>query len=1200
MIVRKWTHKICKKWDFLSEWQATEDACELAMEFQYYTSVHFSGSFDRQVPSTALRVRRVSFCMDIDLKIGYDDVDIFQCFTIPEAVFHDWTDKPWSLYPTSDIRVTDAFFNVPSMHHGTDDEAPVGPGHDFEENDFDDENAATTPVEEENVDLQDGDRDSGHPDPNDPQDPDSEDPTSDEDPQALHILRLARPHAFGHVDWSTYHTVLRDTARIVRMPINVLVGFHYMQARLDGLADIEEAVILQNLNDIEIGSLEKLVVFDLVMHMNHAGQRVPQAPSVTRTVRKVIPQLARTHVLTLAGVDDYCEWVQHQCVVYFNNQIWELRDQRLRDVSHGTYIKLEVPPPPPPHWNTAAAINVARDVGSLFGFPEASELASQILAAEFETSHPAAEGHPRQHKPCVIEDDVDVPMTFPTTRRQRVRRPRHDGDMHWLDQLARVFRTEAEIEVIDGPPLLYLQTWFVHHQQHPRCAVPRPLRLDNAMITWIEELRFLWRDRLDRRMPFAIHVIKPRPPQPRLQGYGCHILFEQARPPQRVAGVATHLFEGAQYDALSQFAASLPRFMRSPDIIDELALNRFCDFRHCTITVGGAPIPVAAALEVASGFSMKIRIAAPQEQLPLAPGETVEHFADIALLQLPLTSTWSKDMPIIDHMQEAPAGGPNQAHILRAEARPFAPGALLPHVTSEFVHSLHQAWTAVAWSWEEEAASTEILVWFADHAAPMPHGLQPRRLRLWPDTQQWEDAIRQVWADSIVPGAPLEFNLAEPMPPRLEPGIAAHVILIQHQREDWVTSLVTLFDAIDHAEPVPFFRRAVTTIEHIYLEHLIVTMGYADSCLLRPSQFLCRGWYHDQALLPGRPIPGRSGYSIVVHVQRTPVFAGATALMSNPNEQKAAPLQLQVHQLQIAIEKLLNQLQLLPDPDLQDSNLVENVSTTAAPPIRIPMIDIRIALEEYDKIFLLPGYHLHEGEAATAWTQTWWNCQTPVTDVWIYHDGSHRETGAGAAAVAFLRCADDHWVFGGVVSVQLPAATTSYGAELRGGMLAVQFGIDILKVTTLNQATPPNVRLLHDNTSVGNQIFGNWNAKADFLVAGIGRHLLIYAEHRFGNTWTTQYVAGHQGDIGNELADRIAGFAAESNPIGDANEWLQAILEPQFGQQAAWFWIFLQSTIPGLVGWLGLMPSTPAHKLAFQGGLAPVEYPTCTIEPWLF
>ena len=143
----------------------------------------------------------------------------------------------------------------------------------------------------------------------------------------------------------------------------------------------------------------------------------------------------------------------------------------------------------------------------------------------------------------------------------------------------------------------------------------------------------------------------------------------------------------------------------------------------------------------------------------------------------------------------------------------------------------------------------------------------------------------------------------------------------------------------------------------------------------------------------------------------------------------------------------------------------------------------------------------------------------------------------------------------------------------------MQFGIDILKVTTLNQATPSTVRLLHDNTSVGNQIFGQWNANADFHIAGIGRHLLIYAEHRFGNPWITQYVAGHQGDIGNELADSIAGLAADGHPSGDANDWLQTILAPTFGQQAAWFWLFYSPQFQHW--WDGLdlcLPSQPTSS----------------------
>jgi hypothetical protein len=73
------------------------------------------------------------------------------------------------------------------------------------------------------------------------------------------------------------------------------------------------------------------------------------------------------------------------------------------------------------------------------------------------------------------------------------------------------------------------------------------------------------------------------------------------------------------------------------------------------------------------------------------------------------------------------------------------------------------------------------------------------------------------------------------------------------------------------------------------------------------------------------------------------------------------------------------------------------------PGIRIPMTEIRYALEKYDQIFLLPQYHLCEWMTTSSWAQTWWDCHSPITDIWIYHDGSHRDNGAGAAAVAFLR-----------------------------------------------------------------------------------------------------------------------------------------------------------------------------------------------------
>jgi len=51
-------------------------------------------------------------------------------------------------------------------------------------------------------------------------------------------------------------------------------------------------------------------------------------------------------------------------------------------------------------------------------------------------------------------------------------------------------------------------------------------------------------------------------------------------------------------------------------------------------------------------------------------------------------------------------------------------------------------------------------------------------------------------------------------------------------------------------------------------------------------------------------------------------------------------------------------------------------------------------------------------------------------------------------------------------------------------------------------------------------------------------------------------VAGHKGDVGNELADRLANLAADGHPLGDQQNWMDAVLAPGFSNHAAWFWLF--------------------------------------------
>ena len=500
----------------------------------------------------AVAVSLTEFVCGVQLAHSIDIED--HCFSNDCMIRHGRTVIPFSMDPVHEMNDGDSFTITPiTPLEDTEVTPPLPQSHD---------GALHTAEDDHDFDFD----QSGHPGDDEPYEPDDpmSDPSSDSmppaEPQALHIYRLGYPATFGHVDWTTYHSALRDVAQLIGMRPNVIPAIHYVAARLDGLQDVEEAIVVQHFRDLPIGSLEKLIILDIKLHFRNAGGRIPAPPEVDRQVRRVMPQLTRSHVLLLAGLDFYCAWVHNQCLVYIDNELWDQRDLGLRDIAHGTYLKIQVPPPPAPHWNTPAAVRVAQDVGDTVSPADAPELISQILSAEFEDGRgPIHAPRPRQHKPCEIDGDIDAPMTYAPGERLPSMRPRHDGNFQWLQDLVNIFALEAEAEVLDGSPLLYIQTWFVHHEQHPRCGAPRPIRLDNAIITWIEEFRYAWRDVWDYNIPFSIHLVRPRPPQPRHHAYACHLLFEQAKPPTSSCRCYyTPYLKGPDRDALQQYAMSLP------------------------------------------------------------------------------------------------------------------------------------------------------------------------------------------------------------------------------------------------------------------------------------------------------------------------------------------------------------------------------------------------------------------------------------------------------------------------------------------------------------------------------------------------------------------------------------------------------------------------------------------------------------------
>ena len=55
--------------------------------------------------------------------------------------------------------------------------------------------------------------------------------------------------------------------------MNQLICFHYARARLQGLHEEEEAIVVQKLHDVRDGSPEKLIIVDIEMHSNQLGTR---------------------------------------------------------------------------------------------------------------------------------------------------------------------------------------------------------------------------------------------------------------------------------------------------------------------------------------------------------------------------------------------------------------------------------------------------------------------------------------------------------------------------------------------------------------------------------------------------------------------------------------------------------------------------------------------------------------------------------------------------------------------------------------------------------------------------------------------------------------------------------------------------------------------------------------------------------------
>ena len=591
--------------------------------------------------------------------------------------------------------------------------------------------------------------------------------------------------------------------------------------------------------------------------------------------------------------------------------------------------------------------------------------------------------------------------------------------------------------------------------RRPTCHRPRLVNLARNPITWIDALRNAWSDLLDPSLPFAIFVVRPRPPQFRTFRSACHIILEQAPNAQSAAVVLTTLIEGTARDGMIQGAFSIGTRINMAEVIRAMDAAHYCAGHQCILFSSGRAVPLNDWIEVVTGSSLYLRVMA-QHQDDEELDQIRLHFDDLALMQ-------------------------TTGFHFNPDAAVFQPGQGTIHTQPEHLQDLFSCWDRCACAWETESRAAHILTWFVSPGIGRMRCMHSRKVTLFQDFTQWEDIMKARWREIIDPASPVTFVVAQPAPPHMEPSISAHVLLMQHELPDLSSPLVTTYDpAINHGMP---FRVVLTLNERATKPEVINAMGYTRDCQCPGTN--CNVWHERVFVQPGSLMAVRDGDCIVMQVSRTmlPADWQPPVVPETPGTEGLNFLQTRASRI---------------------THVASNEHTLEPPDeVKLEMKPAIAAFEWIDQHLFLPSLVIPEGVKLQPASREWveaipWMIGQPCDAIWIYLDGSYKpeDKVAGIGVAAFIRSGST-WYTAGMLSSRIQASE-SYTPEVAAALVASKFAFDLIKQVLFAQTSPCAIWIGFDSLTVGQQMIGAWNSYKAPRATSVIRSLHRLIETRFG------------------------------------------------------------------------------------------------------
>ena len=449
--------------------------------------------------------------------------------------------------------------------------------------------------------------------------------------------------------------------------------------------------------------------------------------------------------------------------------------------------------------------------------------------------------------------------------------PPNEYPPDWLNSLQEAFDRKAFVENADEGEVMYVHVWFVHGTQSRRNDRPAVVRLDKDSAWWSSEIRFPWRDELERGVSVSIHFIDPIPPKEPWQSQEAHIVISQRVADGQVPVVVSTRTAGRdgvrlahearivnKYSSAIDFTCQVTSSSSSPPCLvsrgrqvfpsdhtvhigpgDGIMIQSFDDAVSADPCFG--PEDVSASSVVGQDASMH-GLELSQVNARCGDENTLEEDDDESLMQRLHNfqdagrSEESQQQDPNDQQQpscavgiDVPVENEHDGFQFNANAAAFQPGQPLPEWV-QTIDEMYQLWEVSTFAWQYEERAAQFMTWFVAPAINRRLCRLGREVTLFADFWNWKDRLKQVWRNEIDHGIDFEIVLVQPPPTFLGERIVGHVILIQHNAPEWSTVLLTVFDR--SVSPEGPFQLVASVRENLVLNQLLPPAGYPDDVLL--------------------------------------------------------------------------------------------------------------------------------------------------------------------------------------------------------------------------------------------------------------------------------------------------------------------------------------------------------------------------------